>query len=690
MFKDLSLRVQNLILVTMIPAILLVVILMAAVLYSDLYNTILKGFDKKLFALGSSVASFIDGGEHRSVSEMSQFRGIAYRQGKLYANTFAGVHLIEIDPKSGNIRQLPNDIGFEAVGGLAYVPKKDKLYGAVFESKELVEIDPVTGKGSLVGVLEHDVAGVAYSESFGMVGTTYEELVSIDYERGTSTVIGDLEVLKAQGLTFHQNKLIAIETEKSVVYEINPENASSKKITNVRHPSGEPILFGSFDMTSDGTDLFLVTTVPIFRMSSGYVVDKLNISDLSWQKLGDMYSKYVLPMIRIKDERDATFLYTAILKNQVEQIYYNIDSTQSPIHSFIGYTDPSPADDRVKDVWLKGKPYLSEIVFWEEWGLLKSSYVPIKTTEGEITGYAGADVNIDIINSKTKQMLFRIVIVGLVSIFLGTLVSLTMAKALTRPIETLKQAALEIASGAGNFGLRVPESNINEIQDLSKSFNFLSSSLEDKITSISEEIHQKNKTSTMREVTNWLSAGEPSNLLIKWSSGENQIDITDKMIGASKILFFWQITGGVFSNIERANLSASIRVFFNKENSVTSIKGLVEAMSRYFGHFVDYCGVIDFRKEKLGFYSIAKNSNHLSILDKDTGMIKKIVTSSNIDDEGFEKMKSSYFLLFGEQDVLKKLSNVKPEQLRNQKLVMTMEIINQLLNIKVRTALGVP
>ena len=688
MFKRLTLQVQSLILITVIPAILLVVIIMASVLYSDLYNTILNGFDRKLFALGSSVASFIDGEEHQSVSEMMQFRGIAYRQDKLYANTFTGVHLLEIDPVSGNIRRLPNEIGYEAINGLTYVPKKDRLYGVVFESKELIEINPSSGQGRLVGVLEHDVFGIAYSQDLGMVGSTFDELVEIDHEKATSSVIGPLEVLEIQGLTFHQNKLIAMDTETSTLYEINLKDASSKKMIDIIHPNGEPILFGSFGITSDGTDLYLATTTPIFQVSSKGIATKINIADSQWRRLNDIYAKYVVPMIKIKNETDATFLYTALLKNQAEQIYYNIDSTQSPIHSFVGYTDPDPAADGVKDVWLKGEPFLSEITFWEEWGLLKSSYIPIKSKSGKVRGYAGADVNIDVINRKTKEMLFLIVIAGLLAIFLGILISLTMTRTLTQPIEILKRVALEIASGS--FGLSVPKSNITEIEELSQSFNSLSNSLESKISSLSEEINQKDKASAIREVTNWLSTGEPSNLLVKWNSEEVHLDIADKMLGKSKILLFWQITDKSLSNVEKANLSAAIRIFLSKETATKNVKELVELVSLYFGRFLDNLGIIDFREQRLEFYSIANSTNYLAILDRETGKTQKIITSTDIGRGEFEQMKRSYFLLFGEVEVLEKLKNVKPEQLKTQSLIMMMEIISQLLNIKIKAALGTP
>ena len=687
MSKQLTLRVQNLILIMVIPAILLVVIVMASILYSNLYRIILDGFEQKLFALGSTVASFIDGDEHREISDMQQFRGVAYRQGKLYANTFTGVHLLEIDPTTGDIQSRPNEIGYEGIGGLTYVPQTDKIYGVTYEVKELIAIDPVTGKGTLIGTLEHDVFGIAYDKnSDNMVGATYEELVNIDYVTGTSSSVGSLDGLDIQGLTFHQKKLIAVETESSTLYELDPQGGVSKKRGEIVFPSGNPILFGTFGITSDGADFFAATTVPIFKVTIDGVATKISLSDSKWQRGHDLYAKYVLPMIRLKNKEDATFLYSALLKDQAKQIYYNLDSTQSSIHSFIGYTDPDEADEDLRDVWLKGYTFLSDIIFWEEWGLLKSSYIPIKSKTGEITGYAGADVNIDVINNKTKKMLVFIVLAGLLAIFLAILISLTMARTLTQPIEALKRAALKIASGS--FGLNIAKSNITELGELAGSFNILSSSLDSKIATISGEIKKKDEARIQREVINQLTLGEPSHLLSKWTSDNVQIGIAQKLIAKSNILFFWKIAPRDFSDIEKVNISTAIRVFIHKEAHFDSTKALANQISVYFEKFLDYFGVIDPHKEKLQFYSPSNSSMHLSLLDGETGKIKKTIAASSIEKNNFEDIKSSYFLLFGDRKTLEQLQNVKADQLKKRSLTLMMETINRFLGIQVEAALG--
>lgn len=690
MFK-LVLRVQNLILITVIPAILLVVIVMASVLYLDLYNTILKGFDKKLFALGSSVASFIDGDEHLEINNMEQFRGVVYRNGNLYANTFAGVHLLKINLETGKIKKLPNEIGYEAIGGLTYIKKTDKIYGVTYEARELIEIDPVTGIGRLIGVLEHDVYGVAYNPiSDKIFGNTYDELVLIDYIKGQSTSIFAFKDLDIQGITFHQGRIIAAETESGILYAVDPETASFKKMNEITHVSGEPILLGVFDLTSAGEKgLFIVTTVYPFKITEKGVATRVRISDADWQRRNDLYVRYVLPMIRLKEKKDATFLYTAILKDQAKSIYYNLDATQSSIHSFIGYSDPDTASEEIRDVWLKGYSHLSEISFWEEWGLLKSSYIPIKSKLGDIAGYAGADVNIDVINEKTKEMLIFIVLAGLLAIFIATLISLSMAKTLTQPIGTLKRAALKIASGS--FGSDIPKGNINEITQLADSFNIFSHSLDSKISSITEEISKKEDIHTNQELINQLISEEPANLISKWTKNNVHIGTAHKLISNSNtnILLFWKIVDENISEIEKANISASIRLFVSIETSSKHVEDLVKQISLHFEKFLDYFGVININEEKLQFYSISNKSIRLAILDSETGEIQKtIAPSKNIDKGEFEKIKSSYYLLFGTANALGQLKKVKKEQLKNHSLTITMETVDKFLQINVQSGLA--
>jgi len=161
------------------------------------------------------------------------------------------------------------------------------------------------------------------------------------------------------------------------------------------------------------------------------------------------------PMYRSLRERvGLTFLYTEVYIGG-DQIRYILDGSVGDSHSPPGYLDSVPdADiDALVRAQVEGTPFVSGIRQWEAWGLVKVSAAPILNPQGGIVALAGADVDIGVIRSKTRNALFAVLAVGALLLSISGLVSLWVAQSVTRPLRDIKNAALRIA--AGQYGARL-------------------------------------------------------------------------------------------------------------------------------------------------------------------------------------------------------------------------------------------
>jgi hypothetical protein len=355
--------------------------------------------------------------------------------------------LIQVDPLTGTVRS-GTELG-EPCYALAFDSEKKILCGY---GDRLFLFDPKTGRKSAVG------------------------------KAGLSTIRG-MTCLDGQGIILgvdvHGNRLVHLDPLSGDVRVMGfIIDGSSKKTELTGNP--DPYRFGMFGLTYNpvrnecygSTPIGLVTMNP----TTGVVGPAAPFS-ADQEALQKIYQGYVDPMIRIRRECNLTFLYTAILEPREHHLSYVLDSTQDETHSFIGSVDPSPSEQGVRNVWYQGAVFLSRIRHWEEWGLLKSAYVPIIDGQGAVTGIAGADVNISIIREKTRKALYTVFLIGFVFLGIGVLVAVMVSRRLIVPMQTLGQGALKAA--AGSFGHQVEIENPRELRAFAERFNAASTSLKE-------------------------------------------------------------------------------------------------------------------------------------------------------------------------------------------------------------------
>src|SRR3546814_19830028 len=126
-------------------------------------------------------------------------------------------------------------------------------------------------------------------------------------------------------------------------------------------------------------------------------------------------------------------------------MFYVLDGTEGADHSPIGSEDERTNETRIglTRVQDSGAVYVSPIEYQEQWGLLKTAAAPVYGVDGSITGSAGADVNISVIQVATQNALFMSAMLGIGSIIACILVAMELARRTERPIEALTAASLD-------------------------------------------------------------------------------------------------------------------------------------------------------------------------------------------------------------------------------------------------------
>lgn len=91
---------------------------------------------------------------------------------------------------------------------------------------------------------------------------------------------------------------------------------------------------------------------------------------------------------------------------------------------------------------------VSPIEQWEEWGLLKSGFAPIRDETGRAVAAAGADVNVTVIRERTLIALLTVLVLGLSALSAGLIIAWLIAQRLSRPMRQLKTLAARATTGS--------------------------------------------------------------------------------------------------------------------------------------------------------------------------------------------------------------------------------------------------
>jgi len=127
------------------------------------------------------------------------------------------------------------------------------------------------------------------------------------------------------------------------------------------------------------------------------------------------------------------------------------------------------------------KPVFSS--FYNQWGRGRLVLVPFLNKKGQIYCF-GASVGTNQISAILRETLIEYVLFFLIAIVFGFIVSIFIAGSFSEPIEKLQAAAEDIAHG--DFSQKVQIAGCKEIESLSESINFMSSSINENIKRLRE------------------------------------------------------------------------------------------------------------------------------------------------------------------------------------------------------------
>jgi|GEM_PF-5566713 len=167
-------------------------------------------------------------------------------------------------------------------------------------------------------------------------------------------------------------------------------------------------------------------------------------------KVDPRYDDLVTPMRAIRERLGLTYLYTQVLGNGEREVIYVIDTSPAEDFTPIGTIDllPSDAVDAMYKI-LGGAPHaVSPIEAWEEWGLLKSGFAPIRDANGNAVAAAGADVNVTVIRERTRIALLTVLVIGLSALSAGLIIAWVIAQRLSQPMQQLKTLAARATAGS--------------------------------------------------------------------------------------------------------------------------------------------------------------------------------------------------------------------------------------------------
>jgi HAMP domain-containing protein len=492
----------------MIPLLTIATILYACFVYSNVYSTILSGFDRKLFVASSTSGSFIDGDKHNQIFEPKLIKGLAfvdYEDGKV---------LVGLDSSNGSFVSLSLEAGeaseitklaldqtdLSSTNDITYLPKEHKLLAVVADRNILVEIDQSSGaiikKVALVYGDTQKLTGIEFVEKTGATYLSNSNLYKLDRKNGKLEFIAKLsdQIISALSWDKESDRLIGVESITGRLLSIDYNSGQSVEL-GVIEPSKEEVK--DSESKVEESEAWIepeIITLPVYGVvkSSDNIfasTDRLikwspensSASAAHFRKgfrndNSALYLKFVEPMRKILKSLDLTYHYTVLLL-QGNTMAYVLDATEGDEHSPAGTEEENTEQEtnRLNDVMHSGRVSLSDIQEFEKWGLLKIGTAPIFNSKGEVKALVGADVNISVINSKTREALLEVLAVGVLALLMAVLASLLIAKKLLAPINLLKEAALKVAAGNFDHGLNVVQPK--ELKELSESFQTASTLL---------------------------------------------------------------------------------------------------------------------------------------------------------------------------------------------------------------------
>lgn len=433
--------------IAFLPSVALVIIAVGVELIRDLRELILDGFDRELESVGRVHAAFLDEAAHAWLMEEPQFVALTAGSPREDFWTVLGegdAHALAlIDHVSGNLK--PERVLLDRpVVDIAFLPEVGLIGAGRDAANQLYQIDPATGVMSPWQELDAPVTALAVDHASSRIwavgrGTVLEWSRS---EPSWTEVPGDWQTLIDE---------MVYDPDAQILWARDKDDTS----------------WSGFDWSSQTTvaapawdSWYEVPRAVAFDAEHGYVVGAAELLlgvDLAngtvlredyatafGKEDSDFYQRAVLPFRRTRERLGLTYLYTKTVTDQ-SAITYGLDGSVDDDHSPLHTRDELPLEEvtGVERMLATGDIHFTQLRRWENWGLLKSVFVPLNS----LNAMVGVDVNVTVIEYRTRQS--SVAVFGLVgiSLMIASAWSLRISRSLRGPIERLKAGALKLAVG---------------------------------------------------------------------------------------------------------------------------------------------------------------------------------------------------------------------------------------------------
>ncbi len=466
---------------------------------------VLYGLDRS----GSHLAVIaMDRGEATATTPLPQpCTGLAYHleEKTLYAG---GAALLRVEPISGDAKVVgPLSV---SLTGLVYDPSAGRLLGIDETAQKLVAIDPQTAAVRPLGRLRSGPQPTAVARSAPVQIDRQDFLRALEYDR-VRGMASPGETAAARSLVLDIAQHIHDVQHPADTEVETPDAEENGPVEVVESESAPLLLFESAirGLAWDAERQYLLAA------ADGLVGIDPN-SGTVWEEgwwrgfhneVSDAYLDEVLPMRRIKEKLNVTYLYAFYHpeKQGPDDIIYLLDASTDEDHSAIGDEDTYPEGTgyQVYGKVTLGGVYQSDVEEWAEWGLLKTGYAPIYDTAGLVCAIVGTDIDVSIIEPKARIALLKTLAVGLFAFFATLLAVYLVILALTKPIAQLREKTISVA--AGHYGEQAPIEGPAEVKELCSAFNRLSQALKKSSDERSSARRRLTDESARRELTRMLS-----------------------------------------------------------------------------------------------------------------------------------------------------------------------------------------
>jgi len=262
------------------------------------------------------------------------------------------------------------------------------------------------------------------------------------------------------------------------------------------------------------------------------------------------FLRFARPLREIMRRKEITYLYTFTLGG-TKDITYLVDASPGEDFCAIGAEENVPPQnlEGLRRVVRDGVPYIGGIQQYERWGLLKVSAAPVLGADGRVRALSGVDINISVINQKTRVAIFQLLGLGALSLVLAALISWRIARRLVGPIATVKDGALRVA--AGQYVHQITVSEPRELQILAGSFNRIAQAID---KAIETAVHNNEKVESARRldelgklIGSESGLGQTRQMVWRWVGGRPDCNNVSGCLVEGDQSLIWD--GGIGKNV---------------------------------------------------------------------------------------------------------------------------------------------